>query len=199
VFQSVPSTGKRFRDARAVACQLESKSGRAIWADSLSFEPFLVKEHFRDLSVPTVNLYSAAEIAAMRLPGLPTTKARIIERAAAEGWHWEERTGLGGKRKVYLLPDRYTPHDPAVASQTTTGDLLDKASEYVATKRAAGEMDDGELIREVVLGVERWLERNKLHPEPERKAALIALLFKYFKEDRSIDEAKLDTLLRAVA
>jgi hypothetical protein len=144
-------------------------------------------------------LYSAAEIAAMRLPGLPTTKARVIERAASEGWYWEERTGLGGTRKVYDVPDRYVDTKKGNTAATRTDELLGQASTYIKEQREAGNLDDAELIREVVLGVERWLERNKLHPDAEKKAALISLLFKYFKEDKGIDDAKLDKLLRAVA
>lgn len=62
------------------------------------------------LSAATVSkktLLSAAEIASLRLPGLPTTKANVIVRAEKEGWYFEETTGLGGKRRVYELPDRY--------------------------------------------------------------------------------------------
>ncbi|CAB3764231.1 hypothetical protein LMG29542_04822 [Paraburkholderia humisilvae] len=136
----------------------------------------------------------------MRLAGLPTTKARVIERAASEGWYWEERTGLGGRRKVYDVPGRYlAAKSTPEAAQTRSGELLEEATTYIKEQRKSGEFDDAELIREVVLGVERWLERNKLQPDPEKKAALISLLFKYFKEDQTIDDAKLDKLLRAVA
>ncbi len=60
-------------------------------------------------------------------------------------------------------------------------------------------LGDADLIREVVLGVERWLQTNKLEVDAERKATLIALLFRYFQEEGNIDEAKLDKLLKAVA
>lgn len=52
-------------------------------------------------------LLSAAEIARLRLPGLPSTKANVISRAEKEDWYFEEMTGLGGKRRVYELPARY--------------------------------------------------------------------------------------------
>lgn len=153
-----------------------------------------------DLSVPKPTLYSAAEIAAMRLPGLPTTKARVLERAAAEGWTFEERTGLGGKRRMFAIPKRYAPALHGEDQESTkTGELLQKASELVAEGRRSGELDDGQLIQEVVLGVEMWLSKNGLQPDPKRKAALIALLFRYFKDEGTIDETKLDNLLRAVA
>ncbi|NWK80329.1 LexA family transcriptional regulator [Aquitalea sp. LB_tupeE] len=55
------------------------------------------------------NLLSASEIVALQLPGLPTTKVAIAAKAARESWYFEERTGLGGTRKVYALPGQYMP------------------------------------------------------------------------------------------
>lgn len=55
------------------------------------------------------NLLSASEIVALQLPGLPTTKVAIAAKAARENWYFEERTGLGGVRKVYALPEQYLP------------------------------------------------------------------------------------------
>lgn len=52
-------------------------------------------------------LFTAAEIARMRLPGLPTTKSSILSRAAREGWRYEEQYGIGGIRRVFEIPDRY--------------------------------------------------------------------------------------------
>ncbi|MBN4664213.1 transposase [Pandoraea nosoerga] len=40
--------------------------------------------------------YSAAELAAMRLAGLPTTKANVIAMALREGWVSQPRSGRGG-------------------------------------------------------------------------------------------------------
>lgn len=53
------------------------------------------------------NLYSATEIAKMKLKGLPNTRANISIRAQKEGWYCEERTGLGGGRRVYEIPAHY--------------------------------------------------------------------------------------------
>lgn len=39
---------------------------------------------------------SAAELAAMKLPGLPTTKVGMLERAARDGWQSRPRQGRGG-------------------------------------------------------------------------------------------------------
>lgn len=48
--------------------------------------------------------YSAAELAAMRLPSLPTTKGKILAKAEREGWNFVEVTGIGGIRRVYAPP-----------------------------------------------------------------------------------------------
>lgn len=48
--------------------------------------------------------YSAAELAAMRLPMLPTTKANVIAMAERSLWEFIEVTGRGGARREYLPP-----------------------------------------------------------------------------------------------
>lgn len=48
--------------------------------------------------------YSAAELAAMQLPGLPRTIASIIILAARETWMFVEKTGRGGMRREYSPP-----------------------------------------------------------------------------------------------
>lgn len=42
------------------------------------------------------SFYSCAELAAMRLPGLPTDPRSIREKAKREGWQGRERYGRGG-------------------------------------------------------------------------------------------------------
>jgi putative transposase len=48
--------------------------------------------------------YSAAELAAMRLPTLPTTKSGVIAYAERSMWSAKEVTGRGGKRREYAPP-----------------------------------------------------------------------------------------------
>lgn len=152
---------------------------------------------------------TASEIAKLGLPGLPSTKVAISNRAEREKWPVQTATGLGGQRNVYRVPDRYLPADAAPANAASAGSVSDApagnggmllaAAEYVAEARRQGRMTDADLIREIVLGVERWLERNDVHPDAEKKAALISLLFRYFQTDGSLDEAKMEALLKAVA
>lgn len=52
-------------------------------------------------------LYSATEIAKMRLPGFPISRDNVRARAEREGWYCEERKGLGGGRRVYEIPAHY--------------------------------------------------------------------------------------------
>ncbi|HZZ06872.1 hypothetical protein [Paraburkholderia sp.] len=153
---------------------------------------------------------TASEIAKLKLPGLPSSKVAIATRAEREKWPVKPGTGLGGPRNLYQVPDVYIRmadgaeavvqlknhvYDPTAGS----GEMLKAAASYVAEARAQGQMNDAELIREVVLGVENWLERNNAHPDAEKKAALISLLFRYFQTDGSLDQAKMDKLLKAVA
>lgn len=48
---------------------------------------------------PDTRWYTAAEIAALALPGLPGTERNIRRRAAAENWPYRERQGRGGGRE----------------------------------------------------------------------------------------------------
>jgi hypothetical protein len=53
--------------------------------------------------------FSAAELAALRLPGLPRSKGGVARIAAAQHWPRRSVTGRGGERfeyHVYALPER---------------------------------------------------------------------------------------------
>ncbi len=73
--------------------------------------------------------------------------------------------------------------------------LLEQMTEIGRTTK----LDEVDLLRGIVGGVERWITSNNLPQDPDKKAALIALLFSYFKQAGQVDEAKLDELLRAIA
>ena len=140
------------------------------------------------MSVPKKNSYSAAEIAAMHLPGLPTTKARIIERAASEGWKFEETTGRGGMRRQYEVPQKYLMPD---------GDRMGQgASSGVVGTIAGGHKADPHQLSLAVRALEEFLETEKLTIDPDRKGALIALLYDYLQ--RGAGEAELANVLNVV-
>ncbi len=53
--------------------------------------------------------FTAAELAAMHLPKMPTTKAGVIRMASANAWKFRTSTGIGGERREYhftVLPRR---------------------------------------------------------------------------------------------
>lgn len=66
--------------------------------------------------------YDAAELAALRLPGLPATKAGITRSAGRTGWRRREATGVGGRRYQYHYASL-----PARAFDALIGRILDVA------------------------------------------------------------------------
>ena len=48
--------------------------------------------------VPGLRWFSAREIAALGIPGLPTTRQGVQDFAEAQGWKWKARPGRGGGR-----------------------------------------------------------------------------------------------------
>lgn len=57
--------------------------------------------------------FSATDLAALRLPGLPASKAALTRLANAQGWRRRERTGRGGTHFLYHvtnLPPRAFDH-----------------------------------------------------------------------------------------
>ena len=48
--------------------------------------------------------YSATELAALRLPGLPTTKVGVRVKAEREDWPFIQKVGTGGPRREYAPP-----------------------------------------------------------------------------------------------
>lgn len=125
-------------------------------------------------------LYTAAEIAQKRLPGLPTTKSSILARAAKEGWRYEEQYGVGGIRKVFDIPERYLlpvqNRPDAVFARQELGEYL-TGDEGRMRGQAAAVLDESKLALAARI-VEEWLEKEKLALAHERKGNLIAILYK---------------------
>ena len=127
----------------------------------------------------------------------------MAARAEKEGWYSEGRTGLGGMRRVYEIPAQYLQNSaPESGSNVDTG-LLDAQLEGMRKQMAemgrTTQLDDMELLEAVIRGVERWIARNDLPPDPDKKAALVTLLYSYFKGVGQLDQGKLEELLKAVA
>ncbi|MBX9267691.1 hypothetical protein [Chromobacterium violaceum] len=116
------------------------------------------------------NLYSASEIAAMHLPGLPKSKPALIARAQSEGWYFEERKGLGGTRRVYEIPTRYLGE----------GDTLSAGAVTLAGTIVAGSSDiDLSKLQMVETVLDEALRARGLEIAPERRGAVVAFLYDY--------------------
>lgn len=142
----------------------------------------------------TQKLYTAAEIAKMQLPGLPTTKPPILARAEKEKWHFETRIGLGGVRKMFLIPAHYLPgyklpeHVPKVNEADR---IAAKAAETFGSK-----IDPVRLSQAIRFLDAFLLEQNK-QLSPERKSEVIIVLYNYLKSNDGKEEVA--QLLKLVA
>lgn len=146
-------------------------------------------------------LYSASELAGMGLPGLPKSKSAIIARAESEGWGYEEQKGIGGTRRAYDVPPRYfgLPNAQAEVSARPPAVLNEIAGQKIRRYLAKNDMTDSEIVESIMLGVESWIENNRLQVGAEKKAALVALLFSYFRDEGGVTKEKLEDMLRKVA
>lgn len=115
-------------------------------------------------------LLSASEIAALKLPGMPTTKVAILQKAKREGWRYEEATGIGGTRKLYDVPAKYlvgTSYAPSEASN-------------VVGSIAAGSKDvDWEKMDLAMRALSEWEQERGITIEQSRRSAIISVLYDY--------------------
>lgn len=132
---------------------------------------------------------SASEIAALKLPGMPTSKVAISAMAKREGWYSEERTGLGGVRRVYELPERFTSPTTEVEAE-----VLGRLPLVAAI--AGGARADVELLALAVQAVEEWCQETGRTLSPGRKGSVIAVLYDYLAKGGGEGDVK--TLLEAV-
>lgn len=64
--------------------------------------------------------------------------------------------------------------------------------------RQSRSVEETDLLAGIIVAVERWIKRNHFSDDPERKAALIALLFSFCKKAGKFDETTLEELLKGV-
>lgn len=138
--------------------------------------------------------YSASEIAKMGLAGLPTSKQAVIARAASEQWPFEEQKGLGGTRRAYEIPARYLQ---GTGQEAPEADPYEKLDELKQIQQYAG-MNDADLLEAIIEGVERWGKDMGEALTPARKATLISLFYRYFREEGAVDQNKLVDMLKKV-
>ncbi len=125
-------------------------------------------------------LFTAAEIARMRLPGLPTTKSSILSRAAREGWRYEEQYGIGGIRKVFEIPAHYLV--------SAHGDIAEKAArensgKYRVKRIGLEKGETGNSINADRLAaaahiLEKWESDENIGLTPDEKGKMIAIFYK---------------------
>ncbi len=155
--------------------------------------------------MPEEILYSAAEIAAMNLPGLPTTKGKILARAEKEDWYCETRLGLGGVRKVFKIPATYlnlyqvAEATPGYIDQGTVSKKPEEGrqSGQVVGAIAGGEQIDSQRLASAIRALDEFLAENKLViNDPARKAEIVTFLYKYLEKRASQNDV--NDLLRLV-
>lgn len=123
--------------------------------------------------MPTKKLFSAAEIAGMKLAGLPTSKGKVIERAASEGWYFEERKGIGGTRRVYEIPPRYLPQ---AQGEEAASEAVDKVIGTIIAGSSQVDLDTLQLVETVL---DEVLQARGLRIKSERRGAVVAFLYDY--------------------
>jgi hypothetical protein len=153
-------------------------------------------------------LYSASEIAGMRLPGLPTSKSAIINRAAQEGWYFEERPGLGGMRREYEVPAKYLSKiqgDESAGGREALANLagstkspekaVSSADDTVAGTITRGGMADVKLLEIAMRALDEWEVERGIKISKERRPAVIAILYDYLQKG---NKDAVDVVLRAL-
>jgi hypothetical protein len=146
-------------------------------------------------------LLTAAEIAHMRLPGLPTTKANVLARAEKERWPYEQRSGIGGTRKVFDVPVKYLP--PPVVTKTDSritplpvANDIRRRGQIVGTIAAGTSKVDKELMAIALQALEEFAQERGLTVQHERKGAILAFLYNYLADGGDIEDAT--ELMRAI-
>ncbi|GHD63734.1 hypothetical protein [Jeongeupia chitinilytica] len=127
------------------------------------------------------SLYTAAEIAAMGLAGLPGTKKAILTRADREGWYVEERVGFGGTRKMFEIPAKYL----SATAQGTSEEVTTAApSPAVAGAIGPGGQLDAELLDAAQQVADWFYAANPGRYKEEMKGDLVMILYRYALKHR---------------
>lgn len=114
--------------------------------------------------VAVKNFYSSTELAAMALPGIPSTKVGVRVRAEREGWQFNEVTGVGGKRREYQPPNAILQ---AIKDKVATN--LIKATAPVVTSVSVPPAAVSVAVASAPAALKDWQKRTA-----EARAALLA-------------------------
>lgn len=144
-------------------------------------------------------LFTAAEIARMCLPGLPTTKSSILSRAAKEGWRYEEQYGIGGVRKAFEIPDRYlvSAHGDVMERVVRQNPERYRVKRIGAGKGSAspGTVSTSKLAAAAHV-LEKWDTGEHIGLSPDGKGKMIAIFYKMLVD--GVDMEDLSILLKEV-
>lgn len=149
-------------------------------------------------------LYTAAEISAMKLPGLPTTKPSLLARAEKEDWYFEVRLGLGGRRKVFKIPELYLPgfvppgtDNPTMRERQEA--FIEQGAERIASNavNAMGEQVDPERLALAITYVDTYLLDHKIHLSTNRRSEIIVVVYNFLKGNTG--QMEVNNLIRLVA
>ena len=127
----------------------------------------------------------------MHLPGLPTTKARVIARAASEGWPFEEQKGIGGTRRMYELPAKYWPTQG-------TSVAAPMVAKVIGTIAAGSAKVDTVKLELAIRALSEWESERGVHVSDERRPAVIAVLYEYLQNHEEDGEQAMSVVLRAL-
>ncbi|WP_215782047.1 Mu transposase C-terminal domain-containing protein [Paludibacterium sp. B53371] len=121
--------------------------------------------------------YGAAELAAMKLPVLPTSKGKLIARADREGWPYVEVPGRGGVRREYTPPANVIAAIKAKAAEqvatTVTAPILPLRREaQLSLIETEGQALKADARKGVLQALELLMQRSGY---PMKKAATVLL------------------------
>lgn len=137
-------------------------------------------------------LLSASEIAALKLPGVPTTRAAVNVMAKREGWEYETVTGIGGHRRVFRVPAKYLGGSQSQAS----AEQFDSAKIAGAVAGGSSQVDVRKLEL-AIRAVDEWERTRNATIAAERRPAVIAVLYEFLVRSNGQEDA-LDVVLRAL-
>lgn len=141
--------------------------------------------------------YTAAEIAQMNLPGLPSTKSNVITRAKNEGWEYVEEKGVGGTRKKYAVPARYLPATEGMRVEESVAEY--KVERKIAGTIAAGSAQvDPQKLELAIRALGEWEVERGVKVSDERRPAVIAVLYDYLQKAEGEGTDAMALMLRAL-
>lgn len=141
-------------------------------------------------------LLTAAQIASLKLPGLPSTKVGVHGLAEREGWYFEESKGVGGTRRLYEVPAKYLPYEKGTSG--TEHKIAEPSSPpygKVGTIAAGSSTVDPAKLELAIRAVDEWELERGIKIDKERRPAVIAILYDHLQRG---GEEQMSVVLRAL-